>query len=158
MKRIIALVPVGAAIIATVAFAQTPPPAAPSQAVPKTVSDETAKAPPPPALTDAKTGTMYVSENAQDLMSSKMVGAKVSTPNDETVGEVADLMLSQDGTLRAVVISVGGVLGVGSRYVAVAPGALKVSRADDKSIKVVLQASKNDLTTAPEFKYQGKDT
>ena len=150
MKNLLSLAPIGAAIIATAALAQGLPPSTPNAVT------EAGKAPPPPALTDAKTGTMYVSENSQDLMSSRLVGAKVVSPGDDAIGEIADLMLSQDGSLRAVVISVGGVLGVGARYVAVAPAALKMTRNDDKSIKVVLAASKEDLKAAPAFKYEAK--
>ena len=120
-------------------------------------SDAPPSLPPPssiPDLTDARTGTMFVAETGDDIMSSRLLGARVVNGTSEAIGEVADLMLSAKGELRAVVLSVGGVMGVGARYVAVAPSALRMIRNPDKSIKVVLEASRDQLAASPEFKYE----
>jgi hypothetical protein len=147
MKKLLAAAPLGALVLAgsaLVALAQQPASEAPSLPPPSSIPD----------MTDARTVTMFVSEAGEDIMSSRLLGAPVINGMSETIGEVADLMLSSKGDLRAVVLSVGGVMGVGARYVAVAPSALRIIRNPDKSIKVVLEASRDQLAASPEFKYE----
>jgi hypothetical protein len=148
MKKLLVAAPLGALVLmgGTLmgALAQQPASEAPSLPPPSSITD----------MTDARTGTMFVAETGDDIMSSRLVGARVVNGTSEAIGEVADLMLSAKGELRAVVLSVGGVMGVGARYVAVAPSALRIIRNPDKSIKVVLEASRDQLTASPEFKYE----
>ena len=49
--------------------------------------------------------------------SSRIVGATVYNDNDQSVGTVDDLIVGQDGKISAVVISVGGFLGIGNKLV-----------------------------------------
>jgi hypothetical protein len=147
MKKLLVASPLGAFVLAGTlvgALAQQPGSQAPSLPPPSSIPD----------LTDARTGTMFVAETGDDIMSSRLVGARVVNGTSEAIGEVADLMLSNEGALRAVVLSVGGVMGVGARYVAVAPNALRMIRNPDKSIKVVLEVSRDQLAASPEFKYE----
>lgn len=50
---------------------------------------------------------------------SKVVGLKIYNDNNENVGSVNDLLMDKAGNIKAAVISVGGFLGVGSRYIAI---------------------------------------
>jgi hypothetical protein len=57
------------------------------------------------------------------------------------------------------ILSVGGFLGMGTRYVAVNPDALMVSYdAQNKVWKATMNATKDQLKSAPEFKYGGQWT
>ncbi len=51
--------------------------------------------------------------------SSSLVGATVYNSSGEEVGTVENLLIRSEGTVSGVVISVGGFLGVGSKYVEV---------------------------------------
>tara|TARA_R110002072_G_scaffold27730_12_gene90004 strand:+ start:2357 stop:2608 length:252 start_codon:yes stop_codon:yes gene_type:complete len=51
---------------------------------------------------------------AEDIQGSYVYGA-----NDETVGEIDGLVMSDDGKVAEVVINVGGFLGLGGKPVAV---------------------------------------
>lgn len=147
MKKLLLAAPSGALVLVGSlmgAMAQQPSSQEPSLPPPSSIPD----------LTDARTGTMFVAEAEDDIMSSRLVGARVVNGTSEAIGEVADLMLSGNGALRAVVLSVGGVMGVGARYIAVAPSALRMIRNPDKSIKVVLDVSRDQLAASPEFKYE----
>ncbi|KMO11208.1 PRC-barrel domain-containing protein [Methylobacterium platani] len=58
------------------------------------------------------------------LRASKLVGVKVIGMDHVRVGEIEDVLLTEDGRVRAVVIGVGGFLGIGQKSVAVPFGAL----------------------------------
>jgi sporulation protein YlmC with PRC-barrel domain len=54
-----------------------------------------------------------------DWRASKMVGLKVYNDNNESLGSINDLLTDKSGSIKAVVIGVGGLLGVGEHLVAV---------------------------------------
>ncbi|WP_187968373.1 PRC-barrel domain-containing protein [Aquibium microcysteis] len=56
---------------------------------------------------------------AEDLTAENIIGSTVYGNNEENVGEVGDLVMSQDGQIDAVIIDVGGFLGIGEKEVAV---------------------------------------
>jgi sporulation protein YlmC with PRC-barrel domain len=51
---------------------------------------------------------------------SKVVGLNVYNDNNESLGSINDLLTDKNGNIKAVVIGVGGFLGVGEHLVAVA--------------------------------------
>src|SRR5437879_10584368 len=88
---------VGSALLATVALAQSP--TAPS-------------ANPAPA---AASDTSFQG----NWRASKMVGLSVYNDNNESLGSINDLLTDKGGNIKAVVIGVGGFLGVGEHLVAI---------------------------------------
>jgi sporulation protein YlmC with PRC-barrel domain len=79
----------------------------------------------------------------------KVVGSTVVNEASETVGTIDDLIVTPNEVVPFAVLSVGGFLGMGTKYVVVPYSALKVQ---DK--KMVLQgATKDSLKALPEFKY-----
>ena len=54
-----------------------------------------------------------------DWRASKMVGLNVYNDNNESIGSINDLLTDKSGNIKAVVIGVGGFLGVGEHLVAV---------------------------------------
>ena len=54
-----------------------------------------------------------------DWRASKVVGLNVYNDNNESIGSINDLLTDKSGNIKAVVISVGGFLGVGAHLVAV---------------------------------------
>jgi sporulation protein YlmC with PRC-barrel domain len=71
---------------------------------------------------------------------------------DNKIGEVNDLLLDNGGKVNAVIIGVGGFLGVGEKNVAVPFHAVKVSEKDGKRY-LVLDTTKEALQTAPGYTY-----
>jgi len=87
------------ALLATVAFAQTP----------TTTTDRANMA---AAASD--------SSFQGDWRTSKIVGLNVYNDKNESVGSINDLLTDKNGNIKAVVIGVGGFLGVGEHLIAVA--------------------------------------
>ena len=59
------------------------------------------------------------------MFSSKLKGLNVTNQKDETVGEITDLAI-KNHEVDALILSVGGFLGMGEHYVAVSPSAVNV--------------------------------
>jgi sporulation protein YlmC with PRC-barrel domain len=89
----------GSALLATVAFAQTP----------TTTSDRANMA--PAAASDASF--------QGDWRASKVAGVSVYNDNNESLGSINDLLMDKSGNIKAVVVGVGGFLGVGEHLVAI---------------------------------------
>jgi hypothetical protein len=107
-------------------------------------SKTTGKAP-----ADAKFSTV----SKDEMFSSKLKGLSVTNQKDETVGEITDLAI-KNHEIDALILSVGGFLGMGERYVAVSPSSVNV-RYDAKNDKWLasMSTTKEALKDAPEFKY-----
>jgi len=88
----------GTALLATVAFAQNP-------------TATTDKA--PAAATTTTTTTA-----SGEWRASKMAGLKIYNDANESIGSINDLLMDKSGNVKAVVIGVGGFLGVGEHLVA----------------------------------------
>jgi len=54
-----------------------------------------------------------------------LMGRTIAGPKGTTLGRIIDLLIDTQGKVRAAVVDVGGFMGVGSRKVAVAWGALR---------------------------------
>jgi len=89
----------GSALLATVAFAQTPS----------------------ATTNDTNTASAAVSDSSfrGDWRTSKVVGLNVYNDNNESIGSINDLLTDKSGSIKAVVLGVGGFLGVGAHLVAV---------------------------------------
>ena len=92
----------GTALLATIASAQTP-------------TTQT-----PAAAGDKATGASIPESSLKgDWRASKVVGLKVYNDNNESLGSINDLLMDKGGSIKAVVLGVGGFLGMGEHLVAV---------------------------------------
>ena len=97
----------------------------------------------------------YITGSQGQVLASNLIGEEVyngTGDRAEKVGDVNDVMMSSDGKAEAVVIGVGGFLGVGEKDVAVAFDRLNWSIGQDNEKRLTIQASKDDLKSAPTFK------
>lgn len=89
-----------------------------------------------------------------EMFSSKLKGLNVYNQKDEKVGEITDLAIGKGEQLQAMILSVGGFLGMGEHYVAVSPSSVRVSYNKDKDTwSARMNTTKDALKAAPEFKY-----
>jgi hypothetical protein len=101
------------------------------------------------ASTEAKFSTV----SKDEMFSSKLKGLSVTNQKDETVGEITDIAI-KNHEIDALILSVGGFLGVGERYVAVSPSSVNVHYdAKDNKWLASMNTTKDALKDAPEFKY-----
>jgi sporulation protein YlmC with PRC-barrel domain len=88
-----------------------------------------------------------------EMFSSKLKGLSVTNQKDETVGEITDIAI-KNHEIDALILSVGGFLGMGERYVAVSPSSVNVHfDAKDNKWLASMNTTKDALKDAPEFKY-----
>jgi hypothetical protein len=89
-------------------------------------------------------------------MSSKVVGLDVYNNAHQDIGTIKDIAYSGH-RIKAYIVGVGGFLGMGDRYVAVNPSALKVSYdSNAKTWHASLNATADQLKSAPQFKYSNQ--
>lgn len=86
---------------------------------------------------------------ATGYRTSKVVGSTVFNEADEKVGTIDDLIVTPSDKVPFAVLSVGGFLGMGKKYVVVPYSALVVR---DKKM-VLPGATKDSLKTLPDFEY-----
>ncbi len=142
MKKLM-LLTVSLAVLATPALAQSKmAPAASSATTTTTTTTGTAPA-------EAKFTTVTNGE----AFSSKLKGLNVYNQKNESVGEIADLAI-KNNQIDAMILSVGGFLGVGDHYVAVSPSSIHVAYdSKDNKWRATMNTTKEALKAAPEFKY-----
>ena len=95
----------------------------------------------------------YSTVAKDEMFSSKLKGLNVYNQKDESIGEITDLAI-KNHQIDALILSVGGFLGMGEHYVAVSPSSVNV-RYDSKNDKwrATMSTTKEALKEAPEFKY-----
>jgi PRC-barrel domain protein len=86
---------------------------------------------------------------ATGYRTSKVVGSTVVNESNEAVGTIDDLIVTPNERVPFAVLSVGGFLGMGLKYVVVPYSALEV-----RNKRIVLPgATKDSLKNLPAFKY-----
>lgn len=86
-----------------------------------------------------------------DALASKLIGFPVyssAAADAEQLGEINDIVIGEDGGVAAVILGVGGFLGVGEKNVAVDYGELQWTTAEDNTERLVLETSREALETA----------
>jgi len=79
------------------------------------------------------------------------IGTTVYGSNDESVGEVGDVVLSQDGTVDAILIDVGGFLGIGEKEVALGLDNLQFMADENGKLYLYTNLSKETLDAQPAY-------
>jgi hypothetical protein len=117
-----------------------------------------------------QTEAMGPSVSASDLIGSRIYVSEAAIDADtyagvqdgwNDIGEVNDIILGRDGTVDAVLVDIGGFLGMGERQVAVDMAALKIVQDDATDADdwfLVMQADRATLDAAPQWMMPGADT
>lgn len=81
----------------------------------------------------------------------------VYDPQENKIGDIDDVLVDKSGKINGLVIGVGGLLGAGEKDVIVPFSAVKLAKKNDKWW-LTLAESKDDLKSAPGFKYDKAST
>jgi hypothetical protein len=99
---------------------------------------------------------IFTEVNQASALGSSLKGLNVRNAGDENVGEIEDVVVVGN-TLASYILSVGGFLGMGTHYVAVSPASLAITwNEKDKKWNARINATKDQLKAAPQFKYEGR--
>ena len=132
MKKIIPIAVFAMAVSSAVTYAQQP---APTTAGPAQIFT---------ALPAGTTVTNFYKQTVYD-------------PSDNKIGAVDDVLIDKEGRVSAMIIGVGGFLGMGEKDVAIPFSALRASEKNDKWY-LVLNTTKDALKIAPGYTYDKTKT
>lgn len=77
---------------------------------------------------------------------------KSSVEDDEDIGTITDLVIDEDGQINAVVVGVGGFLGMGEKNVAIEWDSLELTKDEDgENYVITVNASEDALEAAEEY-------
>lgn len=128
-----------ATLLASGAFAQTAPaPATPAPMAPTAPMEATPTA--PATTADGHLASNIIGEDVYDT----------AAENAQNIGEVNDIVIGQDGMVQAVIVGVGGFLGIGQKNVSMEFSALDwADRNGDRWL--VANTTKEQLEALPAF-------
>ncbi|MBO0347357.1 PRC-barrel domain-containing protein [Roseibium sp. CAU 1637] len=136
--------------------------AADNAATTKTM-DETTQAPAAQATGSAqeKDPSLYMFEvhtlaedATQGYLASNLIGKYVYASEAEdadSLGDINDIVIGQDGTIQAVILGAGGFLGVGEKDVALDFDRLAMQETGDSEFRIVSDVTKAELEGAAEY-------
>ena len=103
----------------------------------------------------AEPPTVPQSQLHGDWRTSKVVGLNVYNDNNENVGSINELLMDKSGNIKAAVLSVGGFLGMGARYVAVPFDKIKFS---NEPVSYAATSAKPNADAKPQSTTTGSAT
>jgi len=123
------------------------PAATPSQSsdVPKSLSPDHS------ATAAQETSPFLVKQDASELLAANLIGQTVMTVNNESIGEVTNLITDKDGKILAVLIGAGGFLGIGQKDLAIRFEDIKVTRDENNDLTVRANITKGMVAQAPDY-------
>jgi hypothetical protein len=90
-------------------------------------------------------------QDASELLASTLMGAPVNLA-DEEIGSVSDLIISEDNTIRGVVVGVGGFLGIGEKRVALPMDRITVQTGEPGEVELATDMTREELEEKEAFK------
>ncbi len=132
--------------------APQPPAAVPEQPATPSTGTITPEAPAQPAgaITQAPAPQPVPEQAEHQVRAQSLLGVDVSN-GEATIGEVSDLVVTEDGRVEAVVVGVGGFLGIGEKRVALAWDSIKLTQQDGRRV-ILVSAARGQLEEMPTFK------
>jgi len=150
-----------ATVLSLVGFLLIPGAFAQTETTPGTSRERTLDRPSemtPSTLPGEKTGAKpsTVLGTSKELYTSDLIGATVMNPQGESLGSIQELVLDpRDAKIKTAVVSMGGLLGIGAKAVAI-PWQEVTPQVNGKAVIVAM--GKEELQNAPEWKKPVEET
>jgi len=122
-----------AALMTTAAFAQTNPAPAGGQSTTATQSQSTSM--------PGGAGQFMTQMSANLMRGSKLMGVNIYGSDNQKIGDVDDVILDKQGKIQAIVVGIGGFLGIGEKDVAIPFEQVQWMSADEDRTTSNTQAS-----------------
>jgi len=126
-------------------------PATPSG--PSTPPAATAQAPSPaPSAQVASSGANFISQQTDSqMLASNLMGKNVQDSAGNKIGSVKDILFDDQGKMAAIVIGVGGFLGIGEKSVAISFDQVMPGKDANGNLIVTASLDKDTINAAPDF-------
>ena len=105
-----------------------------------------------PAVAAQESGQLMTSVPGDALPVSEYYKEDVYDAHDSKIGDIRDVLLEKSGQVAAVILGVGGFLGIGEKDVAVPFNAIRVTEKDGKRY-LVMDTTKEALQSAKGYTY-----
>ena len=110
-----------------------------------------------PTVALAQSVPSTVTIDPMDALASNLVGLDIHNMQHQDIGQIVDVVIGSSANVKGYVVSVGGFLGVGTKYIVLAPSAVTISYNEAESAwKATMDVTKEQLSAAPEYEYDGK--
>ena len=87
----------------------------------------------------------------EGFLASNVIGATVYSQDDQSIGDINDIILSPEGQPSQVIVGVGGFLGMGEKDVVLDMSKLKMAATDNGNLKIIVQTTPEELKNMPAF-------
>jgi hypothetical protein len=127
-----------------------------SGALAQSPSSPTGSSSSPPAAAQSQQGAgkadFVMAQKPDQWLASKFRGTDVLGTDNQKIGAVNDILFDKTGKIEAFVVSVGGVLGIGAKEVALAPASFDVVPGQNGSAdKLKISLNLDELKQAQDF-------
>ena len=93
----------------------------------------------------------FEATDLQQISADNLIGTEVYSAQDENMGEVHDVLLTEDGQVDAIIVDVGGFLGMGAREVALGMDDLELRADGEDNLYVFTPYTQDQLEGSPEY-------
>ena len=94
----------------------------------------------------------FMTAEYDKLTAEELEDAPVYDANDENIGSLEELILSQDGKIEQAIVDVGGFLGMGEHRIGLAFDEMQVmTNADNSEVRVYIDQTRETLEQRPEY-------
>ena len=102
-----------------------------------------------PTVTRPATPGIMTPSTINEVYASKLIGASVKSAQGESVGKIDELVIDpHDARIKAAIVSVGGVLGLGAKSVAIPWDRMTMGTGANRDT-IIVAMGKDELERAP---------
>lgn len=114
------------------------------------------KAGAPHAKVEATAAEKPAVATSGDWLASNLIGKAIVNAANESIGDVNDLLINGEGKISAVIVGVGGFLGIGEKDVALPFSSLNITPDGKGNTVIMSKATKASLESMPQWKAPSK--
>ncbi|MGN7292147.1 PRC-barrel domain-containing protein [Rhizobium sp. SAFR-030] len=104
------------------------------------------------ATMGAASGEYLTQQSETQMSANDYIGKAIYNGENNSIGDVNDIIIEQNGGIAAVVVGVGGFLGIGEKNVALPMSKVTMSRdTENQDVRLTTTETAEALKSAPEF-------